>query len=220
MTKEIRPAESATIELHREVASRPFAETREDVKESAIAVVVGLSERVGEDIYNTVAVIGADGGLVDKYRKTHLITAQPVCEQNYLRPGDSLTVCDIAGFRAGLMTCYDIRFPELARKLTLAGAEILIVPAAFPRIRIDHWKTINACRAIENQVYVAAVNRVGEDEGLSFGGASRLIDPFGVILVEATESDETLLVGDVSRERLTELRGQLQVFADRRPEIY
>ena len=167
-----------------------------------------------------VAAIGASGQLIAKYRKTHQITAQPVCEQNFLRPGDALTLCDIAGFRTGLMTCYDIRFPELARKLTLAGAEILIVPAAFPRIRIDHWKTLSACRAIENQVYFAAVNRTGVDEGLEFGGASRLVDPFGAILAEATETDEALLVGEVSRERLTELRGRLQVFADRRPELY
>ena len=198
----------------------PFPEIEAIAAETRTTVVVGLSERVEGDIYNTVAVIGPDGGLVAKYRKTHLITAQPVCEQNYLRPGDSITLCDIAGFRTGLMTCYDIRFPELARKLTLAGAEILIVPAAFPRIRIDHWKTLSAGRAIENQVYFAAVNRAGTDEGLEFGGASRLVDPFGAILAEATETDETLLVGEISRERLTELRGRLQVFEDRRPELY
>ena len=132
---------------------------------SKITVVVGLSERVGSDIYNTVAVIGPGGEPIAKYRKTHLITAEPVCEQNWIRPGDALTLCAIGGFRTGLLTCYDIRFPELARKLTIAGAEMLLVPAAFPRVRISHWETILACRAIENQAYVAAVNRVGTDEG-------------------------------------------------------
>jgi omega-amidase len=198
----------------------PYVEVAGVAAETGVTVVVGLSERVEGDIYNTVAVLGAGGQLIAKYRKTHLITAQPVCEQNFLRRGDSIALCDIAGFRAGLMTCYDIRFPELARKLVLAGAEILIVPAAFPLARIDHWKTIAACRAIENQVYVAAVNRVGVDEGLSFGGASRLLDPFGVILAAASESGESLLVGEISRDRLLEVRGQLKVFADRRPELY
>jgi predicted amidohydrolase len=188
--------------------------------EVRVTVVVGLSERVGGDIYNTVAVIGPAGELVAKYRKTHLITAEPVCEQNYIRPGDSITLCDIAGFRAGLMTCYDVRFPELARKLALAGAEILIVPAAFPRVRIKHWETILACRAIENQVYVASVNRVGVDEGLEFGGMSRLFDPYGTLLASGSETDETLLVGEVSRARLAEVRDQMKVFADRRPELY
>jgi predicted amidohydrolase len=185
-----------------------------------ITVVVGLSERVGGDIYNTALVLGPKGERIAKYRKTHLITAEPVCEQNTIRPGDALALCDIAGFRAGLMTCYDIRFPELARKLVLAGAEILIVPAAFPRTRIMHWEALGVCRAIENQVYVAAVNRVGTDEGLTFGGSSRLLDPYGDVLASASETDETLLVGEVTRERLTEVRNGLKVFADRRPELY
>ena len=197
-----------------------YGEISAAAADTGVTVVVGLSERVGGDIYNTVAVLGTNGELVAKYRKTHLITAEPVCEQNTIRPGDSIALCDIAGFRAGLMTCYDIRFPELARKLTLSGAEILIVPAAFPRVRIGHWETINACRAIENQVYVAAVNRVGTDEGLAFGGSSRLLDPHGLLIAAASENDETLLVGEVSRERLAEVRGGLKVFADRRPELY
>jgi predicted amidohydrolase len=198
----------------------PFAEISAVAAATRITVVVGLSERVEKDIYNTTAVIGPDGTLVAKYRKTHLITAEPVCEQNWIRPGDRAVLCDVAGFRAGLMTCYDIRVPELARKLVLAGAEILLVPAAFPLARIDHWKTLAAARAIENQVYVAAVNRVGVDEGLAFGGASRLLDPFGVLVAEASENEETSLIGDVSREQLLEVRSRLKVFADRRPEIY
>lgn len=184
-----------------------------------VTTIVGLSERVGADVFNTAAVIGPDGRLIAKYRKTHLITAEPVCEQNYLRPGDALTACDVGGFRVGLMTCYDIRFPELARRLALAGTEVLIVPAAFPQVRIAHWEVITACRAIENQVYVAAVNRVGEDGGLIFGGSSRLIDPAGDILASA-RSKEAMLVAEFTREKLTDVRGRLKVFDDRREELY
>ncbi|QEL13420.1 carbon-nitrogen hydrolase family protein [Limnoglobus roseus] len=197
-----------------------YAEVAGVAAERKITVVVGLSERVGDDIYNTVAVIGTDGQLVAKYRKTHLITAEPVCEQNYIRPGDALTLCTVGEFRVGLMTCYDIRFPELARRLSLAGAELLIVPAAFPLVRIRHWETILACRAIENQVYVAAVNRVGDDHGLTFGGMSCLLDPYGTILSSAAETEEALLVGEVSRDRLTEVRDRMKVYQDRREELY
>ena len=91
-----------------------FAELAGVASETKITVIVGLSERVGSDIYNTVAVIGADGSLIAKYRKTHLITAEPICEQNYIRAGDRITLCSVDGFKIGLMTCYDIRFPELA----------------------------------------------------------------------------------------------------------
>lgn len=197
-----------------------FPEIAAAAADAKATVVVGLSERVGEDIYNTAAVIGPDGRLIAKYRKTHLITAEPVCEQNYLRPGDSLTLCDLAGFRVGLMTCYDIRFPELARRLTLAGAEVLIVPAAFPQVRIGHWDIITACRAIENQLYVAAVNRVGEDSGLVFGGSSRLIDPAGVVLASASQTEEVMIVAEITREKLVDVRGRLKVFDDRREELY
>ncbi|HEX3313821.1 MAG TPA: nitrilase-related carbon-nitrogen hydrolase, partial [Gemmataceae bacterium] len=182
-----------------------FREVAAVAAETRITVVIGLSERVDDDVYNTVAVLGPDGELIAKYRKTHLITAEPVCEQNTIRPGDALVLCDIAGFRAGFLTCYDIRFPELARKLALGGAEILFIPAAFPVARIMHWNALAVGRAIENQVYVAAVNRVGTDERLTFGGSSRLLDPFGTLLASASEADETMLVGEVTRERLTEV---------------
>ncbi|MFO0865393.1 MAG: nitrilase-related carbon-nitrogen hydrolase [Gemmataceae bacterium] len=118
-------------------------------------------------------------------------------EHRYLRAGDSTTLCMIGDWKVGLLTCYDIRFPELARKLTLGGAELLIAPAAFPAARIGHWETITACRAIENQVYFAAVNRVGTDEGLAFGGSSRLLDPFGDLLARA-DAEDALLIGDLS----------------------
>lgn len=197
-----------------------YAEIASTAADRKIAVVAGLSERVGGDIYNSVAVFGSDGQLIAKYRKIHLITAEPVCEQNFIRPGNEVTLGTVAGFKVGLMTCYDIRFPELARKLALSGAEVLIVPAAFPLLRIRHWEILAVARAIENQVYVAAVNRVGEDRGLVHGGSSRLLDPYGTVLASASDAEEALLVGEVSRERLDEVRDRLKVFRDRREDLY
>jgi predicted amidohydrolase len=197
-----------------------YAEVAGVAAEVKLTVIAGLSERVGSDVYNSLALIGADGRLIAKYRKAHLITAEPICEQNYIRPGDQITLCDVSGFSVGLLTCYDIRFPELARRLALSGAEILVVPAAWPLLRLKHWETINACRAIENQVYVAAVNRVGDDQGLVFGGSSMLLDPYGTILTSASEIDDTLLTGEISKEHLAEIRGRMKVYQDRREELY
>lgn len=197
-----------------------YADIAGAAAERKITVIAGLSEKVGEDIFNSLAVIDPDGQLVAKYRKIHLITAEPVCEQNFIRPGDAVTVCAVAGFRVGLMTCYDIRFPELARKLALAGAEVLVVPAAFPLPRIGHWEILASARAIENQVYLAAVNRIGDDCGLTFGGSSRLLDPLGTILGSASTVDESLIVGDISHGRLDEVRERMKVYRDRREDLY
>jgi len=197
-----------------------FSALSRTAAKNKITVVAGLSERCESDIFNSVAVFGSDGKLIAKYRKTHLITAAPVFEQNYIRPGDGLTVCDIGGFKVALMTCYDIRFPELARRLSLQGAEVLIVPAAFPLVRIKHWEILTSCRAIENQVYLVAVNRVGEDRGLAFGGVSRLLDPYGDIQCSGSEIDEVLLVGEIKKERLNQVRDRMKVYQDRREELY
>ncbi len=198
----------------------PFLDLAGLAKECRIAVIAGLSERDGASIYNSTAAIGPDGALLAKYRKIHLFTGRPVCEHEHLAAGRSLATFELGGFRVGLMTCYDVRFPELARALALAGAEAVIVPAAFPLARIDHWTTLTAARAIENQLYVAAVNRVGADHGLTFGGRSVLLDPAGAALASASETDDVLVVGRFDRARLDEVRAGLQVFRDRRPDVY
>jgi len=197
-----------------------FAKVAAAAAANRIHVIAGLSERVGKNIFNSLAVIGPDGALTGIYRKTHLITAAPVFEHHYIKAGDKISLCDIEGFKIGLMTCYDIRFPELARRLCLSGAEVLIVPAAFPLVRQKHWETLTSSRAIENQVYLAAVNRVGEDNGLSFCGASRLLDPYGDILSSASEIDETILYGEITKERLFQVRDRMKVYQDRREELY
>jgi omega-amidase len=197
-----------------------FADLVGFAADARIAVVAGLSERDGPDIFNATAVIGPNGALLAKYRKIHLFTGQPVCEDAHMAAGRSLALVTLNDFRIGLMTCYDVRFPELSRALALAGAELLIVPAAFPLARIEHWSTLVAARAIENQLFVAAVNRVGTDHGLAFGGRSRILDPAGLVLASADESEDGLVVGDIDRGRLDEVRAGLSVFRDRRPDIY
>jgi omega-amidase len=199
----------------------PVVALREAAKKRQINIVAGISEREGDAVFNAIAVIDRNGSLTTKYRKTHLITAEPVFEQRHLRAGEELVIGRIDKIAAGLMTCYDVRFPEIARALTLAGAEVIIVPAAFPLVRIEHWKILTQARAIENQVFVIAVDRVGTDgPGLTFGGASQVIDPSGVLVVAGSETEEKLLFADCDLTQIERARTTLKIQQDRRPDLY
>lgn len=189
-------------------------------KKYQIHVVAGLSEKEGESIFNTLAAIDSTGRLVGKYRKTHLVTAAPIHEEQYVLPGDDLVVVEFEGAPFGLMTCYDIRFPEVARRLTDAGAKVLVIPAAFPLVRLPHWEALAQARAIENQVFVAAVSRVGSDGGMQFCGSSKVIDPYGVIVAAGSPIHEGLVVGDLNFALIEAVRAEVKVHYDRRPDLY
>ncbi|TAH35620.1 MAG: carbon-nitrogen family hydrolase [Alphaproteobacteria bacterium] len=189
-------------------------------KQYSIAVIAGIAEREGMAIYNTLAAFDKNGALLTKYRKIHLITADPICEDKFLQAGQELSLCTIDGIKCGLMTCYDIRFPELARALYERGAQLLIAPSAFPLIRIEHWRSILKCRAIENQLYVAGANRIGTDAGVAFGGASQIIDPLGAILSSASETEDNLIFADIAVDQIAAVRQRLHIGQDRRPALY
>jgi predicted amidohydrolase len=141
-------------------------------------VIAGsLPEASGSEVFNCLYVIDADGRQAAAYRKIHLFP--PILEDHYLRAGQEACVCETAAGRLGLLTCFDLRFPELARSLALQGAQILAVSAQWPKTRIMHWDVLLRARAIENQVFVVAANRYGEDPDLFFNGHSRIISPAG-----------------------------------------
>jgi len=188
--------------------------------ERRIAIIAGLSDRRGQTIGNGAVVIDNAGELITSYRKIHLFSYKPICEDQHLARGNELCLFDLAGWKCGLMICYDIRFPELARALTLRGAEVLFVVAAWPTTRIGHWKLLNVARAVENQLYVAAVNRVGHDGATDFGGSSSLIDPLGETQVIGPGDEPELLVAELRIDRVLEVRNHMRVFDDRRPELY
>lgn len=185
-----------------------------------IVVVAGLSERTDVGVYNSVAVIDTDGRLRAKHRKTHLMRLAPVLESSHLEAGNELVTFVVDDFRFGIVVCYEIRFPEIARALAVAGAEVLLVPAAFPAARRDHWRALTTARAIENQAYVVAANRVGIDDGMAHAGASRALDPWGEVLAEGPDEEETILWAPLERARLERVRSGLRVFEDRRPDVY
>jgi predicted amidohydrolase len=157
-------------------------------------VVAGMFE-VSEDPgrpFNTLAVVGPDG-LRTSYRKIHLYDSFGYKESDRLSAGPLEPVLvDVEGVSVGLMTCYDLRFPELARELVGRGAELLVAPSAWvagPR-KVEHWRTLVAARAIENTVYVAAVGQPGP----RYTGHSLVVGPAGELLAEAGEGDQLVTV--------------------------
>ena len=156
--------------------------------------------------WNTVAVVGPDGSLRAAYRKIHLYDSFGYAESDRLRFGDAApTVVPLGDFTLGLMTCYDLRFPEMSRLLVDAGADLLVVPSAWVRgpRKEDHWSTLLRARAIENVCYVAAAAQCGDH----YCGGSMLVDPMGVALAQAAEA-ATVLHGDADPARLARARTQ------------
>jgi predicted amidohydrolase len=166
---------------------------------------------------NCMALYAPDGSLAGVYRKIHLFRLME--EEVYLAAGQSPTLLDLPWGKTGLAICYDLRFPELFRGYALHGARLLLIPAEWPNPRRDHWRTLIRARAIENQCFVAACNRVGSSKGTSFFGASAVIDPWGETLVEGGEG-EMLLTATLDLTQVEGARRRIPVFADRRPELY
>lgn len=175
-----------------------------------------LTQRTGRPT-NTATVYSADGTLLATYDKLHLFGLMQ--EDRYLESGATLTVFDAPWGRSALAICYDLRFPELFRSYALQGAVIVIVPAEWPSARLEHWRTLVRARAIENQYFMVATNRVGRDADNDFGGHSLVVDPWGHILVEGGDAAELLFV-QIDLNQVQSIRTALPVLHDRRPDVY
>jgi predicted amidohydrolase len=168
-------------------------------------------------LYNCMALYRPDGQLSGEYRKIHLFRLMQ--EEQYLAPGQAATLLDLPWGKTGLIICYDLRFPELIRHYALQGARLILIPAEWPHPRREHWRTLLRARAIENQCFVAACNRVGQSKGAAFFGASTVVDPWGEPLIEGGET-EALLTVTIDLAQVDVVRQRIPVFADRRPELY
>ncbi len=183
--------------------------------EQGRTIVAGMFERSEDPArpYNTLAVV--DGrGLRTKYRKVHLYDSFGYKESDRLLAGEvEPVVLEVTGFRVGLMTCYDLRFPELARRLVDDGAELLVVPSAWVTGpgKVSHWRTLITARAIENTVYVAAAAQPGP----RYTGHSMVVSPAGDVMVELEDGD---LVAEATLERrvLERTRAENPFLANRR----
>ena len=181
-------------------------------------VVAGsLPEEVDGAVVNTLYVVDRDGEVKGAYRKLHLFS--PTGEDNHFAAGSEAVVADTSIGRLGLMICYDLRFPELARGLVLEGAEILVVPAQWPAARLFHWETLLRARAMENQCFVVGANRVGRSGNLIYKGASQVISPLGDELAHGGSADGEV-VGVMESKSMTTARENVPCLEERRPMCY
>lgn len=211
-----------TIRLMQEVA-----------KKHHIVLIVPIYEREQEGVYyNTAAVIDADGTYLGKYRKHHIPQVQAgddtstgFWEKYYFKPGNlGYPVFDTAYARVGVYICYDRHFPEGARLLGLHGAEIIFNPSATVAGLSEYlWKLEQPAHAVANGVYVAAINRVGWERPWNMGefyGQSYLVDPRGQFVKVACRDKDEVVVAEMDREVIRQVRDTWQFYRDRRPETY
>jgi len=194
-----------------------FAEMASLARECQLCLVGSILERHARGISNTAAMYDPAGELLGHYRKMHLFRLMQ--EHRYLVAGDHATLCSTPFGPMGLGICYDLRFPELFRTMALAGARLFLVPAQWPEKRLEAWLLLARARAAENELYVAACNRVGTDGDVSFPGHSVVVDPWGSILVEG-DDQEGLLVAQVDLAEIDKVRSYLPVYKDRNPAAY
>jgi predicted amidohydrolase len=161
-------------------------------------------------LFNTSVLLGPAGELLTTYRKVHLFGFGEG-EPALMTPGDGPVVHEMLG----LATCYDLRFPELFRALLDAGAEIVLMPAAWPAKRVHHWRLLAQARAVEDQSYLVACNTGGTHAGVPMGGHSLVVDPWGEVLAEAGDGEEVLVV-DLDPAFVAKTRAAFPVLADRR----
>ena len=161
-------------------------------------------------LFNTSVLIGSAGEVLATYRKVHLFGFGEG-EPKLMSPGDGVVVHD----RVGLATCYDLRFPELFRRLLDAGTDVVLLVAAWPAKRVAHWSLLARARAVENQAFVVACNTAGTHAGVPMGGRSVVVDPWGEVLAEAG-TDEQVLTADLALDLVARTRESFPVLADRR----
>lgn len=165
-------------------------------------------------MHNTAVLIAPDGSVVHTYRKVHVFGYRSR-EAELLTGGDTVSAADTSLGPIGATTCYDLRFPELWRALVDCGSQTVVVPAAWPAARREHWQLFTTTRAVEQQVVLIGCNAVGEQHGVALGGYSRIVDPWGEVLVEAG-ADEGITFGEVDTDIVERVRSQFPVLQDRR----
>lgn len=176
-----------------------------------------ISDSSNSPFYYNLGFCFESGTLAGSYRKTHPFKT----ENNYFSKGDSIEPISLKkqNLKIGFEICYELRFPEVARKLSLAGSDLLVTIAAFPNPRSEHWNILAKARAIENQIPHIACNRIGSAPDCSYFGNSMIIDAWGEVKADAGNK-ECVIVHDLDLSRKNEVRKMIPVFENRRIELY
>lgn len=210
------PADGETVKFMSELAS-----------ELGIYLIGGsISELDDDKVYNTAFCFDREGKIIGKHRKTHLFDIDVeggirFMESDSLTAGDSATVIDTEYGKIGVAICYDVRFPELFRRMTLDGARMVILPAAFNMTTGPaHWDITMRARALDNQIFFAANSPARDEEGIYVAyGNSCVASPWGDFIAHADEK-ECILYADIDLEYEDSIRNQLPLLKHRRPELY
>jgi len=187
-------------------------------KDLGVYVVFGFAEK-GEDghIYNSAVLVDDNGDPLGVCRKIHLVEE----EKEIFSAGDVPTVFDTGIGKIGIMICWDTAFPETARMLTLKGADMIAVLAAWEAPHQRDWDLVNKARAFDNVLYIAGCNQVGGERTLSFFGRSRIVSPIGDELVQVVENEECIVAAELDLIAMQEMRaGYYAQLKDRRPDVY
>ena len=191
---------------------------KEFTKNHEVNIVGGsVSTKKEDGFYNTMYVIDKSGELVSEYDKAHRFGLMD--EHIHLEEGQALGTFELEGVICGGVICYDIRFPEWIRTQALNGAKVIFVPAEWPAARIDHWRILLQARAIENQCFIVAVNRIGRDPKNEFGGSSMIIAPWGEVRLDMAQ-EEGIGYAEIDLGEVEEVRKRIPVFEDRRVALY
>ena len=181
-----------------------------------LVICGSMPEPNGDKVFNAAYVMD-NGRLAGVYRKLHLFSL--LGEDKAFSGGNQWLLADTSLGKLGVIICYDLRFPELSRRLALEGAQVLCVPAQWPKPRQEHWRTLLRARAIENQLFVVSANACGLVGKLDFFGMSMIINPKGEVLAEADE-EEREIVAELDMQVMDDWRAQIPCFNDRKPECY
>jgi predicted amidohydrolase len=193
---------------------------------NGLAVIAGVFEPApGGRVFNTTVAFERDGSLTAAYRKIHVFDALGHRESDSVTPGDEVVIASLGGLRVGFMTCYDVRFPELARALAVGGAELLVLPAAWAAgtFKEEHWVTLVRARAIENTIWLAAAGQVPDPaepptKATTGIGRSMLVDPMGVVRLDLGPA-EALGAAEVDLEQTARVRAVLPCLVNRRTDV-
>ena len=187
---------------------------RAKASEKGVYILAGsIIEKENNRFYNTTFLIGPSGEVLGKYRKIHLF-GYGSKERQLLTRGEEVSVIQTEIGAFGLTTCYDLRFPELFRKMTDRGANIFLVVSAWPYPRLEHWLIFNRTRAIENQAFLISSNCVGTNRSVQFCGHSMIVDPWGTILASGGD-EECILRAEISLRKVEDIRNEFPALNDR-----
>ncbi|MEC3979185.1 carbon-nitrogen hydrolase family protein [Amycolatopsis sp. H20-H5] len=208
---------AAAHELAEPATGPGAASMAELARETGIALAYGYPERDGEQVHNSVQLVGANGGRLANYRKSHLFGE---LDRTWFTPGaDAVVQAELGGLTVGLLICYDVEFPELVRAHALAGTELLLVPTALMSPYELVADTVVPARAYESQLYVVYANRCDTEGELTYCGRSCVVAPTGAVLARAGAGVE-LITAEADRSKLLASRAENTHLADRRPELY